>query len=105
MEDNMKYLDCYAYNVVTGKDGVKHAHIHGYCFFDDEEYQCVEGTFCYVPVTEFISTEQVHDAFYNVKQYQGVVSKEDAVDFYKDCKELRLDCVTADTPDGKYVDY
>jgi hypothetical protein len=40
-----------------------------------------------------------------VKQYQREVTEQEVADYYKECKEWRIDFVADDTPDGWYVDY
>lgn len=46
-EDVKQYLDCDVYQVEVDKStGKKVIHIDGFCYFNDEEYQLVKGTFC-----------------------------------------------------------
>ena len=103
MKHNLKYLDCFLYGVETHNDGNKYIHLFGYCY-KDESYQCVEGTFCYIPLMG-CDTEKADDAFDLTKQYQGRVEENDVIEFYKGSKELKICEVTKDTPDGIYVDY
>ena len=111
-DENLKYLDCEAYHVETDREGKKQIHIDGYCYWNGESYQEVQGTFCYVSVEELNAckddeekTELVTDAFDNIKQYQGDISESEACEYYKDTKELHMIKVTQETPDGWYVNY
>jgi CRISPR/Cas system-associated exonuclease Cas4 (RecB family) len=72
----------------------------------------VQGTFCYVSLNELEECETnedrfelVSDRFDEVKQYQREVTEQEVAEYYKECKELRIDFVADDTPDGWYVDY
>ena len=79
MEDVKQYLHCDVYQVEVDKStGKKVIHIDGFCYFNDEEYQLVQGTFCYMDIEE-------------VEEY------------YKQCTPLPYDEVTQDTPCGFYV--
>ncbi|MBP5722085.1 MAG: hypothetical protein J6X18_00675 [Bacteroidales bacterium] len=106
-----KYLDLFLYQVETDKNGNKQVHIDGYCYWNDESYQLVQGTFCYVfvPILETCDSEEanelVEEVFEEIKQYQKEVSEQEVLDYYKGATELRIDCVSEDTPDGLYVDY
>ena len=107
-----KYLDLFAYKVETDENGEKQIHIDGYCYWDGETYQLVQGTFCYVSLKELEACETnedrlelVSDRFDEVKQYQCEVTEQEVAEYYKECKELRIDFVADDTPDGWYVDY
>lgn len=111
MEEN-KYLDLFAYQVETDKNGEKQIHIDGYCYWNGESYQLVQGTFCYVSLKELEACEDneerlllVSDRFDEVHQYQREATEEEVNDYYKKCKELRIDFVADDTPDGRYVDF
>lgn len=105
-----KYLDLFAYQVETDENGEKQIHIDGYCYWNGETYQLVQGTFCYVPVKdlECIGTHTDRlllalDKFDEVKQYQREVTKKEVVEYYKDCEKLGIDLVSVNTPDGWYV--
>lgn len=107
-----KYLDLFAYQVETDENGEKQIHIDGYCYWNGETYQLVQGTFCYVSVKESEACEDneerialLFDRFEGVKQYQREATEKEVLEYYKDCKELRIDFVADDTPDGWYVDY
>ena len=107
-----KYLDLFAYQVETDENGEKQIHIDGYCYWNDESYQLVQGTFCYVSLKELEACEigeesllLVWNKFDEVKQYQREVTEQEVAEYYKECKELRIDFVADDTPDGWYVDY
>lgn len=111
-DENLKYLDCEAYHVETDNNGKKQIHIDGYCYWNDETYQCVQGTFCYVSVDDLEAlssneekTECLYHAFEETKQYQGEVSEAEVAEYYKGAKELRMEFVSNDTPDGWYVHY
>lgn len=106
-----KYLDLFAYQVETDENGEKQIHIDGYCYWNDESYQLVQGTFCYVSLKELEAFEDnedrielVWDKFDEVKQYQRELTEEEVIEYYKECRELRIDFVSIDTPDGWYVD-
>jgi len=110
--ENIKYLNLFAYQVETDKNGEKQIHIDGYCYWNDESYQLVQGTFCYVSLKELEACEYnekkfelVLGKFGEVKQYQCELTKEEVIEYYKECKELLIDFVADDTPDGWYVDY
>ena len=107
-----KYLDLFAYQVETDENGEKQIHIDGYCYWNDESYQLVQGTFCYVSLKELEACETnedrlelVSDRFDEVKQYQREVTGQEVAEYYKECKEIRIDFVADNTPDGWYVDY
>jgi hypothetical protein len=107
-----KYLDLFAYQVETDENGEKQIHIDGYCYWNDESYQLVQGTFCYVSLKELKACEDnedriefVWERFEDVKQYQCEATEQEVVEYYKECKELPIDFVSSDTPDGWYVDY
>lgn len=108
----MKYLDCEAYHVETDNDGKKQIHIDGYCYWNEEGYQCVEASGCYVGVEElgaFGNDEEKLNRLYHEfeisKQYQGEISEAEVAEYYKDATELRMEFVSEDTPDGWYVHY
>lgn len=107
-----KYLDLFLYQVETDKNGEKQIHIDGYCYWNDETYQLVQGTFCYISLKELEACENggesfllVWNKFDEVKQYQREVTEEEVAEYYKGCKECRIDFVADGTPDGWYVDY
>lgn len=102
--DEPEHLDCYAYHVETDRNGKKQIHIDGYCYWNDECYQCVQACGCYISVDELNGdSEKAYDAFDNAKQYEGDMTEEDVREYYKDATELRMEKVTQDTPDGWYV--
>ena len=111
VNDKLKYLDCELYNVETDKNGNKQIHIDGYCYWNDESYQCVQGTFCYVSVNDLEALsddeklERLYRAFEETKQYQGEVTETEVNEYYEGAKELRMEFVTSETPDGLYVHY
>ena len=102
--DEPEHLDCYAYHVETDRNGKKQIHIDGYCYWNDESYQCVQACGCYISVDELNGDcEKAYNAFDNAKQYQGDITKEKIREYYKDAVVLPFDQVTQDTPDGWYV--
>lgn len=104
MEDVKQYLDCDVYQVEVDKStGKKVIHIDGFCYFNDEEYQLVQGTFCYMDIDGTQCTEKAQELFENTKQYQGTVSWEEVEEYYKQCTPLPYEEVTQDTPCGFYV--
>ena len=99
-----EHLDCYAYHVETDSNGKKQIHIDGYCYWNDENYQCVQASGCYISVDELNGDgEKAYDAFDEAKQYQGDITEEEIREYYKDAVVLPFDQVTQNTPDGWYV--
>ena len=103
-QDVSKYLDRDVYQVeVDYETKKKIIHIDGYCYFNDETYQMVQGTFRYMDIDGSQCTEKAEELFSETKQYQGTVTLEDVIEYYKDCTPLPYDQVTQDTPCGRYV--
>lgn len=103
-KDVSKYLDRDVYQVeVDPATKKKVIHIDGYCYFNDETYQMVQGTFCYMDIDGSQCTEKAEELFSETKQYQGTVTLENVYDYYKDCTPLPYEQVTQDTPCGFYV--
>lgn len=106
MENVDKYIHCDVYQVELDEStGKKVIHIDGYCYFDDENYQLVQGTFCYMDIDGKQSTEKAEELFSLTKQYQETLTPEQVQDYYKKCKHLLYENVTQDTPCGFYVNY
>lgn len=104
MEDVKQYLDCDVYQVEVDKTtGKKVIHIDGYCFFNDEDYQLVQVTFCYMDIDGTQNSDKADELFSLTKQYQQTVTLKEAQDYYKNCKPLTYEKVTQDTPVGLYV--
>lgn len=110
--NGFKYEDADIYEIVTEGNGKKQIKIHGYCYFNDECWQMVNPSFCYLSVDEIVNCKNDDDKFevFNTaidgsKQYQGDVSFSEVIDFYKGINELRIEKVSSDTPDGLYVNY
>ena len=103
--DEPEHLGCYAYQVETDRNGKKQIHIDGYCYWNDESYQCVQGTGCYIPVDGLHGdiADVVDKAFEDTKQYQGEITKDGVRKYYKDAVVLPIGDVTQDTPDGWYI--
>lgn len=104
MEDEkIKYLGCEVYQVETEHTGKKVIHIDGYCYWNDESYQLVQGTFCYMDVDGTQNSEKAEVLFSETKQYQGEVTEADVIEYYKGLTPLLFSEVTTETPNGMYI--
>ena len=102
--DFKDYLDCDLYQVeIDEATGKKVIHIDGYCYFNGEEYQLVQFTFCYMDIDGTQSTQTADEASCLTKQYQYPITFEKVKDYYKDCPPLPYEQVTEDTPVGFYI--
>lgn len=103
--DEPEHLGCYAYHVETDRNGKKQIHIDGYCYWNGESYQCVQGTGCYIPFDELHGdiADVVDKAFEDTKQYQGEITKDGVRKYYEGAVVLPIGDVTQDTPDGWYI--
>lgn len=102
----LKYLDCEVYTVEIGEDGNKLIHVDGYCYLNEDGYQCVEACGCYIDIDDFNGdVRMVFDEFDQCKQYQGTLTRKEVREYYKDATELLIEKVTKDTPLGTYVNY
>ena len=111
-KENLKYLHCDVYRVETDKDGKKWVHIDGYCFDNENGYQLVQGTFCYIAIKDIVAIKDVdklHELidreFSEVKQYQYDMTKKEVCDYYDNIPELHYSKVSLETPDGTYISY
>lgn len=106
-KDFLKYLDLELYNVETDSNGKKRIHVDGYCYWNGESYQCVQACGCYLSIDELNCdfAEIMNQTFENAKQYQGDVTEDKVRKYYEGAKELRMEFVCDDTPDGLYVNY
>ena len=98
------YLLCDVYQVeVDENTGKKVIHIDGYCYFDDENYQIVQGVACYMDIDGKNCKDKAELLFSLAHQYQGTATLEDVENYYMKCKRLPYENVTQDTPVGFYV--
>ncbi len=93
-------LDNWVYAVET-QNGEKTIHIDGYCYWNGESYQLVQGTFCYISLDDAKEADKVEEAFGEVKQYQREVTEQEVLEYYAH-KRLPIFCVSKDTPEGTY---
>lgn len=103
-KENLKYEGCDLYQVETDDDGNKQVHIDGYCYCNENEWQLVQFTFCYLDFSE-IDRDNLEQAYEWTKQYQYEFDEEQVCNYYKDAKELPYEELTQDTKDGWYIDY
>lgn len=111
-KENLKYLHCDVFQVETDKDGKKRVHIDGYCYENENGYQLVQGTFCYIEVEEIMATSDsdkldalIDREFSEVNQYQCDMTEEEVCDYYNNIPELHYSKVSLETPDGTYISY
>jgi hypothetical protein len=103
--DNLKYLDHDLYQVEENNSGGKVIHIDGYCYWDGDEPQLVQGTWLYIDINDAGNAETIAKAWAETKQYQGEITEDKIREYYKNAKELPYEKVTQDTPCGWYVDF
>ncbi|MBP5722864.1 MAG: hypothetical protein J6X18_04735 [Bacteroidales bacterium] len=96
----MTLLDNFVYSVEE-QNCEKTIHVDGYCYWDGESYQLVQGTFCYISLDDAKDADKVEEAFGEVKQYQCEVTEQEVLDYYNHQK-LPITCVTEHTPYGIY---
>ena len=105
MENIKQYLDCELYQVEVDENGDKVVHIDGYIYNGDNGLQLVQFTgFVFrLKDTDSYKYDDFMDIADEYCQYQGSITIEDAVDYYKNATPLPVCCLSEDTKCGWYI--
>ena len=104
-----QYLDFDIYSIETDANGDKIIHVDGYVYPDDNNLMHQQAIGCFVRVSDIQGwdyirvMDYIHDIFELCNQTVGEISEQDALDLFSKCKQLPLDSVDANTPDGLYI--